>query len=73
MFVIELLLLIVLMMEGARISEMSVDIQLRTRQYIPEDFELHSRRHENLKSHTVLLLFLISEGFMPVLLSGFQI
>jgi hypothetical protein len=29
------------MMEAARISETSVDIQLRTRQYIPEDTELH--------------------------------
>jgi hypothetical protein len=33
-------LIIVLMMEAARTSEMSVDIQLRTRQYIPEDSEL---------------------------------
>jgi hypothetical protein len=28
------------MMEAARTSEASVDIQLRTRQYIPEDSEL---------------------------------
>jgi hypothetical protein len=39
------------MMEAARTSETSVDIQLRTRQYIPEDSELHTRRRENLKSH----------------------
>jgi hypothetical protein len=39
------------MMEAARTSEMSVDVQLRTRQYIPEDSELHTRRCENLKSH----------------------
>jgi hypothetical protein len=32
--------LIALMMEAARTSETSVDIQLRTRQYIPEDTEL---------------------------------
>jgi hypothetical protein len=32
--------------------ETSVDIQSRTRQYIPEDSELHSCRRENLKSHT---------------------
>jgi hypothetical protein len=31
---------IVVMMELARTSETSVDIQLRTRQYIPEDSEL---------------------------------
>jgi hypothetical protein len=43
------------MMEAARTSETSVDIQLRTRQYFPEDSELHTRRRENLKSHTVLL------------------
>jgi hypothetical protein len=39
------------MMEAARTSETSVYIQLRTRQYIPEDSELHTRRRENLKSH----------------------
>jgi hypothetical protein len=39
------------MMEAARTSETSEDIQLRTRQYIPEDSELHTRRRENLKSH----------------------
>jgi hypothetical protein len=32
-------------------SETSVDIRLRTRQYIPEDSELHTRRRENLISH----------------------
>jgi hypothetical protein len=37
------------MMEAARTSETSVDIQLRTRQYIPEDSELHTRRRDNLK------------------------
>jgi hypothetical protein len=30
-----------MMMEAARTSETSVDIQLRTRQYIPEDSELY--------------------------------
>jgi hypothetical protein len=40
-----------LMMEGARTSETSADIKLRTRQYFPEDSELHTRRRENLKSH----------------------
>jgi hypothetical protein len=46
--------LIALMMEVARTSETSVDIQLRRRQYIPEDSELHTSRRENLKSHTTL-------------------
>jgi hypothetical protein len=45
------------MMEAARTSETSVNIQLRTWQYIPEDSELHTRRHENLKSHTGTLKF----------------
>jgi hypothetical protein len=40
------------MTEAARISETSVDMYLTTRQYIPEDSELHSRRRESLKSHT---------------------
>jgi hypothetical protein len=40
------------MMEAVCTSETSVDIQLRTRQYIPEDSELHTRHRENVKSHT---------------------
>jgi len=39
------------MMEAACTSETSVDIDLTTRGYIPEDSELHTRRRENLKSH----------------------
>jgi hypothetical protein len=41
------------MMQEARNSETSVDIQLRTWQYIPDDSEVHTRRHESLKSHTI--------------------
>jgi hypothetical protein len=44
---------IALMMEAARTSETSGDIQLKTRKYIPEDSEVHTRRRENLKSHDV--------------------
>jgi ribosomal protein S15P/S13E len=40
-----------MMMETAHTSETSVDIQLRTRQYMPEDSELLTRRRENLNSH----------------------
>jgi hypothetical protein len=43
--------LIAQVVEAAGTSETLVDIQLRTRQYIPEDSELHTRRRENLKSH----------------------
>jgi hypothetical protein len=40
------------MMEAVRTSETSVDNNF-TRQYIPEDnSEDHTRRRENLKSHT---------------------
>jgi hypothetical protein len=42
---------IALMMEAAHTSEMWVDIQLRTQQYIPEDSELQTHCRENLKSH----------------------
>jgi hypothetical protein len=45
------------MMEAAHTSETSVDIQLRTWQYIPEESELHTRRRENLKSHMVVSWF----------------
>jgi hypothetical protein len=42
-----------LMMEAVRTSETSVDNYF-TRQYIPEDkSEHHTRRRENLKSHTL--------------------
>jgi hypothetical protein len=41
-------------MEAARTSETSVDIQLRTWQYISEDSELHTCHHENLKPHKSL-------------------
>jgi hypothetical protein len=43
--------IIALMLEAARTSETSIDIRLRTRQYIPADSELYTRRRENLKSH----------------------
>jgi hypothetical protein len=44
------------MMEAVRTSETSVDNHF-TRQYIPEDnFEHHTRRRENLKSHITELL-----------------
>jgi hypothetical protein len=39
------------MMEAVRTSETSVNINLSTRRYIPEDSKLHTRCHENLKSH----------------------
>jgi hypothetical protein len=47
---------IALTMKAARTSETLIDIQLRTRRYIPEDSELHTRRRENLKSHNSAVL-----------------
>jgi hypothetical protein len=37
-----------------RTSETSVNIQLRTRRYIPEDSELHTRRREILKFRIII-------------------
>jgi hypothetical protein len=46
-------IIIAMMMEAARTSETSLDNYF-TRQCIPEDkFELHTRRREILKSHTL--------------------
>jgi hypothetical protein len=47
------------LMVAARTSDTSVDIQLRTRQYIPEDSEYHTRRRENLKSHKDLKVIMM--------------
>jgi hypothetical protein len=46
-------LLIALMMETVRTSETSVNFNVITRSYIPEDSKLHTRRRENLKSHII--------------------
>jgi hypothetical protein len=45
------------MMEATRTSETSFDIYLTTRQYIPEDSDLHTRRRENLNSHVVHIVY----------------
>jgi hypothetical protein len=55
-------------MEAARTPETSVSIQLRTRQYIPEDSEFHTRRRENLKSHK--LLFIIVVVVIIIIITG---
>jgi hypothetical protein len=44
------------MMAAAPTIETPLDIKLRTRRYISEDSELHTRRRENLKSHYSALL-----------------
>jgi hypothetical protein len=37
-----------------RTSETSVNFNVITRLYIPEDAKINTRRRENLKSHTVM-------------------
>jgi hypothetical protein len=45
--------MIALMMQGVSTSEMSVSFYQTTRRNIPEGCHLHTRRRENLNSHTV--------------------
>jgi len=49
--IIRAMIIIALMMEAVRTSETSVNFNVTTRRYIPEDSKLHTRRRENLKSH----------------------
>jgi hypothetical protein len=44
-------IIIALMIEAVRTSETSVNFNVTTRRYIPEDSKLHTRRRENPKSH----------------------
>jgi hypothetical protein len=46
------------------LTETSVDIQLRTRQYILEDSELHTRRRENLKSYKRIASYILVNIFL---------
>jgi hypothetical protein len=58
--------------DGSRTSETSGGIDLRTRQYIPEDSELHIGRRENPKSFMyvvqVLLMFTKTRHHIDLLL-----
>jgi hypothetical protein len=42
-------------MEAVRTSETSVNFNVITRRYMPEDSKLHTRRRKNLKSRISLL------------------
>jgi hypothetical protein len=44
------------MMEAVPIFETLVNINFSTRQYIQEEFKLHTRPRENLKSHVFIFL-----------------
>jgi hypothetical protein len=48
------------MMEAVFASESSVYSNEITWHYIPEDFKLHNRRLENLKSHLIFLVLTIN-------------
>jgi len=54
-----------LMMEAVRTSETSVNFNLTTRRYIPEDSKLHTRRRENFKTHNFLTLRNADCMFVP--------
>jgi hypothetical protein len=42
-------------MKALRTSETSVHFNVTTWRYNPEDPKLHTRRHENLKSHIMIM------------------
>jgi hypothetical protein len=44
------------MMEAVRTTETTVNFNVTTRRYIPEDSKLHTRRRENQKSHLTYVL-----------------
>jgi hypothetical protein len=53
--------IVALMMEAARTSETSVDFQLRTRQYIPEDYYLHDYMRQQKVAEICRLLIRIQD------------
>jgi hypothetical protein len=48
--------IISLMIETVSTSETSVHSNQTTRRYISQDSELHTRRHENMKSHKLMFV-----------------
>jgi hypothetical protein len=63
------------MMEAVRTSETSVYLNETTRRYIPEDSKLHTRRRENLKSHTNFLPRSLKLGHatLRIVVAGYMI
>jgi hypothetical protein len=49
-----------LMTEAVRASETSAYLNETTRRYIPEGYHYHTRRRENLISHSVVTILLIA-------------
>jgi hypothetical protein len=56
-----------LMMKAVRASETSVHFNVTTRRYIPEDSELHTRRHENLNPYKIKTLNVMVERLVLLL------
>jgi hypothetical protein len=54
-----------LMMEAVRTSETSVNFNVTTRRYVPQDSsKLHTRRRENLKSHNIFFMLMFEKCFV---------
>jgi hypothetical protein len=49
-------IIIALMVETVRTSELLVNFNVTTRRYIPQDSKLHNRRLENPKCHTETII-----------------
>jgi hypothetical protein len=58
------------MFEAVRTSETSVNFNVTTWLYIPEDSKLHIRRRENLKSHRESLFICASYSMATVIAVG---
>jgi hypothetical protein len=52
-------LFIVVMMETILTPETSVNFNVTTQRYIPEDSKLHTRRHVNLKSQMERMIYYV--------------
>jgi cobalamin synthase len=58
-------MIIALMMEAARTSEMLVNFYHTTRRYNPEDSHLRTHHRENLKSYLICYLLIFILPFLP--------
>jgi hypothetical protein len=61
------------MMEAVRTSETLVNYNVTTRRYIPEYSELHTRRRQNLKFHSVILRFYLYSYAVSPRLKNFSL
>jgi hypothetical protein len=54
-------------MEAVRTSEKSVNFNVPTWCYVPEDSKLHTRHHENLKCHKMITVWLHDNNLREVI------